>query len=143
MYLLFVHVHIFNLVSKLIQSCIPCYSVLRTCFQHVSFDYLNLCLADYELNIDSFTAYRSRQLQAPRLSLIDTESFIRGDLVAESLAEDSSEKDKFLSDLVRHDLEKTERVQYSTFVSYYNKRIHVHLWHLKKGSCFIQLVFHC
>ncbi len=40
-------------------------------FQNVSLDFLNLQLADYEVTMDAFVAYRSRQLQAPRLLILD------------------------------------------------------------------------
>ncbi len=37
----------------------------------MSLDFLNLQLADYEVNTDAFVAFRSRQLQAPRLLIMD------------------------------------------------------------------------
>ena len=49
----------------------PCCHV---CAQNVSLDYLNLSLASYEVNMDAFVAYRSRQLQAPRALIVDLSS---------------------------------------------------------------------
>ena len=50
------------------------HSCCLVCAQNVSLDYLNLSLASYEVNMDAFVAYRSRQLQAPRALIVDLSS---------------------------------------------------------------------
>lgn len=39
--------------------------------QHVSLDHLNLRLADIEFSVEAFAAFRSSQLQPPRVYLLD------------------------------------------------------------------------
>ena len=42
--------------------------------QHISLDYFNMRLADYELTTEAFAAFRSKQLQAPRSLILDPSS---------------------------------------------------------------------
>ena len=60
--------------------------------QNVNLDSLNLSLANYEVNMDAFVAYRSRQLQAPRSLITDLSStFSLPDLLRGEVAEDDQE----------------------------------------------------
>ncbi|KAL5477552.1 hypothetical protein EMCRGX_G024363 [Ephydatia muelleri] len=43
-------------------------------FKHISLDYFNMRLADYELTTEAFAAFRSKQLQAPRSLILDPSS---------------------------------------------------------------------
>ncbi len=66
--------------------------------QTVSLDFLNLRLADYEVNTDAFVAFRSRQLQAPRLLILDpTHSQGTGE---ESGVGDNNREEGYLEELI-------------------------------------------
>ncbi|EDO39324.1 predicted protein, partial [Nematostella vectensis] len=46
----------------------------RKPFEEVSFGYLNLCLADIETTVTSYTAYRTQSLQTPRQLIVEVDS---------------------------------------------------------------------
>lgn len=66
----------------------------------MNFNDLNLTLCDYELEMDAFASFRTRQLQANRSSFIDLSSCneLRADTETQS-AEDKPSRQSFLDDL--------------------------------------------
>lgn len=58
-------------IAKVVQEDNACH-LLHT--QHVRLDSLNLGLADYELKMEAFEGFRSRQLQASRSLIADLSS---------------------------------------------------------------------
>ena len=75
------------------------YLYLNVCFQHVNINDLNFKLCDYELEIEAFASFRTRQLQAPRTLFTDFSTSYGNDVDFEEFKGDRASTQSFLEDL--------------------------------------------
>ncbi len=68
-------------------------------FQHVNLNDLNLRLCDYELDMDAFASFRTRQLQASRVLFTDLTCLHREGVVSETNGIENTRVPSFLEDL--------------------------------------------